>query len=221
MQSVMSTEGTMAAPDLLDAYATGAASPGVALAVACHLATLPMGVSGPRERVAATEAVGGALLLADAGEAMEAHALDRTLALLADEAGTGAARHAEPGPFPQVLVDALGVDFDAIPWRFRLPGVSEHVLEGYGEEQVSILRARPGSSVPQHTHEGHEITLVLTGKMEDGGRVLRRGDLTVATESDDHKPRIIGDEICHCLIVMEGGLRFTGRFSRALNYLAE
>ena len=51
--------------------------------------------------------------------------------------------------------------------------------------------------------------------------MFRAGDLAINTEADDHKPRIIGDEVCYCLVVMDGGLRFTARFSRALNLLAE
>ena len=63
-------------------------------------------------------------------------------------------------------------------------------------------------------------TLVLCGLMQDRGRTLGRGDVAIATDHDDHRPRIVGDETCICLVVMTGEMRFTGRLSRVLNYLS-
>ncbi len=57
--------------------------------------------------------------------------------------------------------------------------------------------------------------------MEDRGQVYRRGEVTLADEHDDHRPRIVGSEMCICLVVMTGNLRFTGAFSRVLNLLGE
>ncbi|MEM1278322.1 MAG: cupin domain-containing protein, partial [Pseudomonadota bacterium] len=125
------------------------------------------------------------------------------------------------GPLPKPVIEAVGMDFEDIQWKFRLPGVSEYELEGFAGEKVSILRARPGAAIPQHTHHGREATLVLAGALQDGGEVFRPGDLALNDEDDDHRPQIIGDEVCYCLIVMDGDLHFTGTFSRALNFLAD
>ncbi|MEL6266476.1 MAG: ChrR family anti-sigma-E factor [Pseudomonadota bacterium] len=127
-----------------------------------------------------------------------------------------------PAPLRQAIEVADGASGSgALAWRFRLPGVSEYELPGFDDEHVSLLRARPGASIPQHTHEGTELTLVLSGQLEDQGMTYRRGDVAVCTEDDDHRPRITGEATCICLVVMDGSLRFTGRFSRALNLLAE
>lgn len=204
--------------DLLAGYAAGKATPGLSLLVAAHLERAP----ASRSSVAGMEAMGGAFLAEGAPAAMSADALDRVLRMIGTDVVPAPPRPARPsGPFPAAVEDALGIDVAAIPWRFRLPGLSEYVLEGYGEERVSLLRARPGTGIPQHTHEGTEVTLVMTGAMEDGGIVYEAGDIAIGDEDLDHHPRIVGDEPCHCLIVMNGSLRFTGRFSRALNYLAE
>ena len=61
----------------------------------------------------------------------------------------------------------------------------------------------------------------MSGTLLDDGIEYRAGDVAMNTEDDDHKPQVIGSEVCHCLIVMDGGLRFTGAFSRAFNLLAE
>lgn len=204
---------------MLADYATGAMSPGVALLVASHIDK----VGESRATVALYERVAGGLLAGEQPVAMQSDALDRAFDAIdaPDSTGRSTRRSLDTGPLPAALIEAVGTDFDKIPWRFALPGVSELQLPGFGDERVSLLRARPGASVPQHTHSGRELTLILTGAMEDGGAVFGPGEIAVNDENDDHKPRIVGTEICHCLVVMTGSLRFTGRLSRALNLLAE
>ncbi|WP_285672566.1 cupin domain-containing protein [Paralimibaculum aggregatum] len=199
---------------LLRRYATGSASPGLALLVGAQLDIAEEG----RAVVADFEAAGGALLRAAPAAEMSAGALDRVLSAL-DAPVAASPPPPDPGPLPQRVAIAAGCDFASIPWRFRLPGLSVHEIPGYGPEEVSLMRARPGCALPQHTHEGEEATLVITGAMEDGGAIYRRGDLSLTDERHDHRPRIVGDEICYCLVVLSGSLRFTGLFSRALNYL--
>lgn len=203
--------------DLLAEYASGGASPGLALLVSAHIAQN----SQSRAVASEYESLAGAIF-AEAPEAeMGETALERVLAGI-DE--TGAAPdpfQLDAGPLPRPVVEAIGKDFDSIPWRFLLPGISEYELPGFGPEKVSLLRAKPGARVPQHTHEGREFTLVMTGALKDGDAVYKAGDLAVSDEDHDHHPEIVGDEVCHCLIVLDGSLRFTGRFSRVLNYLGE
>ncbi|MFK7942935.1 MAG: ChrR family anti-sigma-E factor [Paracoccaceae bacterium] len=208
------------APDeLLAEYAAGAATPGVSLLVAAHLTQVP----GSRERVEMLESMGGALFADEPPEDMPSDALALTMSMLdMDEEIADVSERAQPGsPLPSVVTDALGTDFDNIAWKFQLPGVSAVDLDGFGEENVTLLRAKPGSKVPQHTHEGSELTLVLQGCLSDGGIEYRKGDIAVNDEHDDHCPHITGDEICYCLVVQQGNLRFTGRFSRVLNYIGE
>lgn len=207
--------------DVLADYAGGTLTPGMSLLVASHL-TFDV---ESRRRVEAFEAVGGAILAEEAP--VEAPSLDAVLGRLngqdapiraADDAGgTSGARPVFPAP----LRRALGADAGDVGWKFRFPGVSEYELDGFEGEEVSLLRAKPGAPLLSHTHSGVETTLVLTGRLQDRDEVFGPGEVSVATEEDDHRPRIIGDEPCICLIVMSGELRFTGTFSRALNLLAE
>lgn len=210
----------LAPTEILADYASGAASPGVSLLVASHLTYS----AESRAAVAAFEGLGGALFADQTPEAMAPDARERALELLdapLPPKANGAVIPKQSARLPAPILSLLDTDEARLPWRFRLPGVSEYELPGFGDEHVSLLRARPGAGIPQHTHEGTELTLILSGEMEDGGTVYRRGDVAVNTEEDDHRPRIRGTETCICLIVMDGGLRFTGRFSRALNVLAE
>lgn len=206
--------------EILADYASGALSPGLSLLVASHLTYSPES----RRRVAELEAVGGALLAAERPEGLSGPSLDSVLARLDAPAPAPRPKLAEPAGepiLPAPLREVVGNDVSRLGWKFRLPGLAECEIKGFEGEEVSLLRARPGAPLFTHTHTGLEATLVLTGLMEDRGTIYGRGDVTLATEADDHRPRIVGNEVCICLVVMSGNLRFTGPFSRALNLLAE
>ncbi|TVQ56553.1 MAG: anti-sigma factor [Rhodobacteraceae bacterium] len=207
--------------DMLASYATGAASPGVALLVAAHLTYC----ARCRARVAAMEAVGGALLATSPADCAPPR-LESVMARLdgaradrpkAKASGLSIRDPILPGP----IRDAFGAPLSEIRWRFRMPGVSECELPGTGPERVSLLRVRPGAGVPAHTHTGVEATLVLSGALLDRGAVHLPGDVAVATSDDDHHPRAVDGEECVCLTVLGGAVRFTGTFGRALNIFAE
>ncbi|MEM9139347.1 MAG: ChrR family anti-sigma-E factor [Pseudomonadota bacterium] len=205
--------------EILADYAHGATTPGVAFLLAAHLTQS----AESRSKVRAFERVGGAMLTSGDDAPMGAHALDAVLARLDAAPGQefAPAPVIDGGPLPRSVTDRIGVAFDEIPWKRRLPGVAVYDFDGFGDETVQLLRARPGVSVPQHTHEGSEMTLVMQGVLMDDGVEYHKGDVAVNDEHDDHRPRILGDETCYCLIVQEGSLKFTGTFSRVLNLLGE
>ena len=202
--------------DLLAGYAAGTLSEGVSLLVASYLTYCPLS----RAKVAEFEALGGAMLEDEPLEMSTGPSLEATLALIenAPEFDVAPPPPAQKGEsIPQPILAAIGADESDIKWKFKLPGISAYDFEGYDGERVQLLRAVPGASIPSHTHDGEESTLVLTGLLKDGERILGKGDMVQADHHDDHTPTIVGDEVCICLIVMSGKLKFTGQFSRALN----
>ena len=205
--------------DVLMEYASGALGDGMSLLVASHLTFCPQ----CRRVIEADEAIGGALLSADTPEA-DAPAFDAVLSRLdMAEAEPDPAPVSDPkSPLPRPLSSAIGASFTDIRWRLRWPGLSEHVISetrvGDGKAvRVSLLKAKPGLKIPEHTHEGDEATLILCGAMEDGGVVYRTGDVAQSDAQHDHQPKILNEGVCICLIVLTGGLRFTGTFGPALN----
>ncbi|MEM9048894.1 MAG: ChrR family anti-sigma-E factor [Pseudomonadota bacterium] len=204
--------------DMLLGYASGSLSDGLSLLVASHLTYC----APCRARVAQLEGLGGALLVREEDEAVAAPSLDTVLARLGAQDVPAIRRETTrvaDTVLPATLQARIGGNEREIPWKFRIPGLSEHVLESETGESVSLLRARPGVKMLSHTHHGDEATLVFSGAMRDGDRVYRAGDVAVADETDEHRPEIVGDETCYCLIVMTGSMRFTGRFGKMLNFL--
>jgi putative transcriptional regulator len=121
---------------------------------------------------------------------------------------------------PWTISRALGGADAKLPWRRVLPGLWDIRLPGDPGEDVRLLRARPGTRIIAHTHEGQEASLVITGQLRDGSRLFRRGDVSLCGPEHIHTPEIVGSEECLCLLVLGGRMRFTGRFARFLNLLA-
>lgn len=206
--------------EYLGDYACGASSPAMSLLIAAHLSKAPIS----REKVADMERVGGALLNEESDIEMPEGSLEAVFRLIDDAPQIDfekPVKAASECPLPQPVLDCLDTTFDRIPWKFRLPGVVTHDVAGFGDEKVTLLRARPGAKIPQHTHIGSEVTLVLQGILMDDGVEYKTGDIAFNGEDDDHQPKALGDEDCYCLIVQEGDVRFTGRFSRILNIFGE
>ena len=118
---------------------------------------------------------------------------------------------------PLPLRRALSSDVDDLKWSFSYPGVkSSKIKAAESSSDIRLLKIQPGKSAPRHAHEGIEATLVLRGAFIDGGEVYSRGDLAIADGKVEHRPKAVGDEVCLCLAVTSGSLKFKDRFGRVL-----
>lgn len=110
--------------------------------------------------------------------------------------------------FPQPLFEAAGGDLDRVRWRGIGMGSSQCILSDDGQASVRLLSIPPKAKLPEHTHEGMELTLVLRGAFEDRGQVYRRGDVALADDDIEHAPEVIGEDVCICLAASDNRLRF-------------
>lgn len=201
--------------ELVAAHAAGRLPPPLALIIGTHLALS----AESRAAHAVYEAVGGVLLEQIEPAGLEAGAWERLAARL-----PGVAPPPGPPPvpdelrrIPRPLRDHLPGSLDRLRWR-PLPNAREAVLDlGTPGYRTSLLRVRAGRAVPQHTHEGHELTLVLEGSFRDHLGHYRRGDLAITDPTITHQPRADEGEDCLCLAVTDARLRLTGPFGRLLN----
>lgn len=199
-------------------YATGVSGEGVALAVATHAALCPM----CRAQIADVEAVGGALLEeiepAPISDGLLASIMDR----LDDELPADARK---PRPdretarlIPSPLLRYVESSLADQPWRsvgrmfheVRLPLSGKNV-------KASLMKLRPGSLMPRHTHRGHEVTVVLAGGYRDGDQQYARGDFSAKDSADMHQPIVDEDGECLCLVILDAPLRLTGAVGRLVN----
>jgi putative transcriptional regulator len=125
----------------------------------------------------------------------------------------------QPGTavLPKPLRDYVGGDIDAIRWKMLGKGAAQVRLRtGDRETQVRLLKIPAGKPVPEHSHGGRELTVVLTGAFHDGETLFARGDLEEADSDIQHIPTATPEADCICLAVTDAPLRFTSWIVRAL-----
>lgn len=195
--------------DLLMGYATGALPQAFDLVVATHVSLC----DDARARLEAFEAVGGAVLEDLDQVEIGQDSLDQTLALINGSAPADRPI-VMPGTFPMPLRDAVGGDEDAVRWRYVGRGVKQCILHSDENGTARLLRIPAGRSMPEHSHNGTEMTLVLKGAFRDEDGVFARGDLEVADPDVSHQPVAEPGEDCICLVATDARLKFQGLLPR-------
>jgi putative transcriptional regulator len=186
---------------VLLAYAAGAADEPTALVIATHLSLC----AECRRMVARAENAGGVLLEDVEPQAMSTKGLDAVMARLN---GQEQPRPAQPqGVTPEPLRSYLGGEMADVGWRHIAGGLSDYRIMTRGRSVARLLRAKPGSAVLEHTHDGEELTLIMTGGLSDYTGVYHRGDVQTMTD-EYHVPTALPGEDCIVLAVTTAPLRF-------------
>ncbi|MBX9460764.1 MAG: ChrR family anti-sigma-E factor [Brevundimonas sp.] len=186
------------------AYAAGTLSPPESVVVATHLAMRPE----TARWVGDLQAVGGEVLEAIEPAPVADDLLARTLASLAAP---------EPASPPEPANDMIELPeplrgYALGPWRWIGPDmrVRDVLAPREGDCRVILLRIGPGRTTPVHTHQGVELTCVISGAYEtDEGR-FGPGDFEEADGEVHHRPRTVSDEPCLCVVALDGQIRLDG-----------
>jgi putative transcriptional regulator len=73
----------------------------------------------------------------------------------------------------------------------------------------------PNGSVPQHTHKGFELTLLLEGSFHDEEGEYVKGDFIMLDGQHLHNP--ISSSGCLCYTVANDSMHFTQGINKLLN----
>lgn len=202
----------------LMAYSAGTLDEAYSVVVATHLAACAL----CRNEVHGLDTLGGALLQDEAEAEMSAGALDRLLGA-ADDAEPirisvpEAAQDALPLPLRRYLPNGL----DGVKWRFGGPGIGMLDLptSPNAQSRLMLLKVSGGKKMPEHSHGGQELTLILKGAYTDKFGRFAFGDVADHDEDVDHQPVAEEGEACICLVALDARLNFRGRIVRALQPL--
>ena len=206
-------------------YASGSLSQAMELLIATHMTVCPH----CRNKVAGFEAMGGAVLETTSSMDMENHSLDHVMAMLerdsvnentviedvapmrqvaVGESVTGSAMAALPRPLADLLPDDV-MSLDDIPWKSLAPGVKHFQLKSIESNgTVRLMKIAPGVSIPDHGHQGHEMTLLIKGSYIDEIGRFRAGDVADLDDDIDHQPIADTAEECICLIATDAPMKF-------------
>ena len=128
---------------------------------------------------------------------------------------------------PAVTQHDLPVRLRALPpyelgkWRWIGPGVywRSVAVPETATSRVFLLRAAPGTKLPDHTHEGTELTVILKGAFRHEGGRFGAGDCDDADDTVEHSPVVEEGEECICLVAMEGNIRLRSLIGRLIQPL--
>lgn len=195
---------------LLMGYSAGSLPEAFELVVASHVSMC----DECRARLAAYDALGGAVMEETEAADLQDDSFAATLRLIEADAPPAPPAPswggiAAGGVLPSPLQAYVGGDLEAVKWRRLGGGVFDSVIHtSDGEASARLLRIAPGRAVPDHGHEGSELTLVLQGAFSDAAGRFGPGDVEVATDEVEHTPVAEAGEVCICLAAMDNPLRF-------------
>ena len=199
----------------LMSFGAGSLPDALSAVAAAHVAMCPR----CRREVAGLEHVGGALLAE-----LSPATLDR-----AEPAAPTAATPAESmrranadvpvGEMPRPLARLFGGGLDSIRWRLLGLGVWHHRLPLAGRGELGLLKIASGRMVPEHSHGGAELTLVLRGSFHDATGRYGPGDVADLDETIEHQPIADREAECICLVASEKPAHFRGLVARLLQPL--
>jgi putative transcriptional regulator len=195
---------------LIRSYAAGSLGHAFSLVVATHVSQC----NECRARLEAEETAGGVVLegleAVETSDDLRARVFDG----LDEDIVPEAPAPKKTGIYPGALVAEMGADQPR--WRSLGGGIRQAILSEDKQGSARLLYIPPGMAVPDHTHGGLELTLVLQGSFHDETGEFGVGDVEVAEDDLDHTPTAGMGEACICLAATDAPLKFSGFLPRLL-----
>ena len=202
--------------DLLTEYTAGTMPLAQAACVSAHLNYC----SQCGRTVEQLEDVGAALFDTLQGEPVGDAQLNAVLARLDDAPPL---RHSRPesaasGRTPGILQRLMRGDYKDLDWKKVTKSLSISYLKtGDPNFEFALYHIKAGGKIPEHTHRGSEMTLVLEGGFSDADGSYHQGDFLFRSVDDVHAPTAVQSEDCICVAVLDATLKFTGWKHRWMN----
>ena len=198
--------------EMLAAYAAGTLPHVFAVVVASHVSICV----DCRAALGAHQAVGGAIL-EGAGKVAVSGGLKANVLASLDARHTPEPVFRRSGIYPGPVMSALNGRQPR--WRKLGMGVRQDILSAGNDGSVRLLYIPPGQAVPDHGHNGLELTLVLQGSFSDETGRFGVGDMEIADEELDHTPVADAGDPCICLAATDAPIRFRAFVPRLLQPL--
>ncbi|UAL41524.1 ChrR family anti-sigma-E factor [Shewanella inventionis] len=90
---------------------------------------------------------------------------------------------------------------------------------GEPQARASLLHIAANGEIPDHTHKGSELTLLLAGEFSDCYNTYKPGDFMLLDQNHEHSPKTT--EGCLCYTIVDAPLYFTKGISKLLNPIGD
>ena len=107
-----------------------------------------------------------------------------------------------------------------IKWKSFKDVKVASILPKENNEKLELIHVMPGAKIPQHTHEGNESFLVLHGSYSDEYGNYKQGSVQVRSDDHNHTPIGHAQTGCIGLAYTHGKIKFSGKFGKLLNLIA-
>ena len=217
----------------LGAFTAGALIESISLVVASHISNCP----DCRKRRDQLEDIGGIQLQHTEPEDMSPDALQKVMIKLGKQklplasdppndsissfSNESAPRRGNP-EIPKPLRAYVPDRLEDVDWKSMAPGIKYFAIAGLNtaDGTLSLLKIAPGVNIPEHRHQGIELTQVLKGSFSDEVGRFGVGDIADLDDDIKHQPIADTNEACICLIATEAPLKFTGLMPRLVQYFS-
>lgn len=187
-------------PEMLADYSNGQLDYATSLVVASHISLCDT----CRAEIEAENVLGGAILQNEEAAMPSAGLEDAIMGAI--HSRVEPARPKASGPLPQPVMEALNGAAPA--WKSLGPGIKQHIIARDKKSSVRLIWIDGGTPVPEHSHKGQELTLVLQGAFVDETGEFNVGDVEAADHDLEHQPIAKEGEPCICLSSTSDNLIF-------------
>ena len=102
-------------------------------------------------------------------------------------------------------------------WSHLVGKLWQAPIEIGGDTVANFIYMEKGGGVPEHTHRGNEMTLVINGEFSDGIAEYDTGDFMMMTGDHVHTPSTNAEEGCLVFSIVDKPLYFTSGWARLIN----
>ena len=199
--------------EILTAYATGALPEAFSIIVACHVSMCDQ----CRSEVEALDTLGGVLIDNQEIAEINFNSFEKTMQLISkqDKKDTEV-RKTSKDIYPTPLKSYFGGSSSNIKWKSVGGGVKQSILVNDKQASARLLSIPPGAQLPDHSHKGLEMTMVLQGSFSDEVDSFYRGDVELGDDHLTHTPKAGMKEHCICIAATQAPLVFNSWIPKLL-----
>lgn len=201
--------------DQLIEFSSGTGSSALSIAISTHLHFC----GECRVRVGELESTAAVLFEEQSSIPVEMEGFDKLMSRIAAEpAAPKTVTKQEPTRFPPMIEKLINRDTEALDWRNPMKNL--RVCRLMTDESGFILglhHMKSGGRVPNHTHRGNEISVVIEGGFSDALGSYRPGDFIHLSTDHVHSPQADADGDCWLLSIVEAPVKLTGPLGWLVN----
>lgn len=125
---------------------------------------------------------------------------------------------AEPKRFPTVVEKLINGEVENLNWASPMKNLhTTRLMQDENNMIVGLHHMNAGGRVPQHTHRGSEISVVIEGGFSDELGTYAAGDFVHLDGKHNHSPLAHADGDCWLLTIVEAPVKLTGPFGWIIN----